>query len=344
MKDIEKKLADVLNTIESLKEVVVSIQKEVKPKELFKWYWNPKSNSAYYFVDNSDHSTNGIRCHAGSVKGDDCTRKATDEEIINTLAPIVREKGLIPGVTIKKPEDWGRGVESKLGVTKPSLNLSGEYLVVGGCFVYHFRSNTWAEVVKEENWKKVGTWIWSYSSNDPKDCKAFLIVSSNQFDYCCGLGSVCSDRATRIATEEEIKIELIKAARKKGFKDGVTVRRPSIWEIGNNIKITITSDYFDMSTNSRGHKYLRLGTYFIYSFDDNVWAEVVKEEPLVFGGYKVEKTIFANNDLGFKVGCTQFTLRLVKEMIVFMEENDIHQITVKGEFVTLDQLKKITML
>lgn len=85
------------------------------------------------------------------------------------------------------------------------------------------------------------------------------------------------------ATPSEVKDALVKEAEKRGFKEGVTIKWHGIFNgWGPNETRHIIPGNYDLYNNMRN---LSIGIICIFTEGD--WATIVKDEPIMIGGYEV---------------------------------------------------------
>lgn len=137
---------------------------------------------------------------------------------------------------------------------------------------------------------------------------------------------------TRKATFEEVQSALIREAKMRGFKDGVTANNSNVHgeKYGNSkIKGELT---YNMS-NDELYYYTHMDMYSIYK--QGKWAEVVKDEPIyLFGSrdWKVE-----TDDAEVHIGCQSYTKIFLIDMLDALEYVNGHSVKdVIKELIRLD--------
>ena len=194
---------------------------------------------------------------------------------------------------------------------------------------------------------KVGDWVYS------TELKKAVLLKNGELDNDSYTYPLIIE-STRLATDDEILKTLTEEAKKRGFKKGVTVKRPVSWKVQN--EIIICNDNFSIFNyiNSSDCKYkaFQINCFIIYRFDTDEWAEVVKDDGLKILGYKVEKIeksfnwdkVYEFGKKAYKIGCMEITNDFLLLLVENMEHNKIEEISFKGNTVTIDELKKIIKL
>lgn len=143
---------------------------------------------------------------------------------------------------------------------------------------------------------------------------------------------------TRKVKRETIEEFLILEAKRRGFKEGVTIDRQQCTTINSysrdvvDVKRLSGVDEFEYIETATIKDTLSFFGYFIYC--KGQWAEIVKKEKITVNGYKLERD-------GYKLnfGCARFCLDQFKHILYF---NDFNRY-LKVENVLNRKIKSITL-
>jgi hypothetical protein len=145
-------------------------------------------------------------------------------------------------------------------------------------------------------------------------------------DWSVGV-SMANPPQWKLATPEEIKEALVKEAKKRGFVNGVEYKH-----IHNsyNCKVQDAGGFVysskDFLTDGHG------GSVYI----EGQWAEILKEEVPVIGGYKLE-----DKGCYWSFGCFKFDRELTRKIFSILKNNGIDHLSIKGTKVTLKDVEKV---
>ncbi len=132
------------------------------------------------------------------------------------------------------------------------------------------------------------------------------------------------------ATPQEVENALIAEAKKRGFKEGVSIKG-----IYGGAGYTLSNT----SANIMNGDVFYLGGYLIYSRGQ--WAEIIKDDKIIIGGYEVE---FFENEV-VKIGCKEFRGLELTQLRDLMIRNGFNNVKFSGcndgYVVFLDTIKKI---
>lgn len=144
-----------------------------------------------------------------------------------------------------------------------------------------------------------------------------------------------NDKSDILATDEEVKSALIKEAEKRGFKVGVKIKRDH-FKLSRHT--TVLSDAPGLM--SYESDYNRLSFLGVYVFEDGLWAEIIKDEPLKVCGHEVKFDAWEIYIIGSKKIGKQELLEIKK----VMEFNNFNTISFDNYSVTLEEINKILNL
>ena len=241
-------------------------------------------------------------------------RLASDEEIVNKLKEVAEKMGYKEGVYIKPfPSYYNnkiKGNNYRIFGTEPNrhLVLDSEPMVA----IYDFRTDMWAEIVKEEKFKpKVGDWVITTGT------LAFLVVNNSAVqngDYELEINNTRELKDLRLSTDDEILKTLIRASNQRKYRKGLEVE--SLVKCTNSM---IIGEHHEITRGVKGNflamRYDYESSTAIYNLDTNIWAKIVEKPDHLFG-YKVE--YYPSNDVRddwkIKIGCQVIDKKFIKEL------------------------------
>jgi hypothetical protein len=189
---------------------------------------------------------------------------------------------------------------------------------------------------KEETKLEVGKWYKTENGRITflesfESCKGYGFNHSNWHNTEIGFTFISDPEDWNPATNKEVEDALIKEAKKRGFKDGITVIRPNEWgEVNNNV--TLSGNEFNFNGNWFGtYKGRRL-------FKDGVWAEIIEDKKPKICGFEME---FVEDGHAIKFGCKTFTTSRVKALYKNMQVLGVHHFSIEGNGIKINELKEV---
>jgi hypothetical protein len=190
---------------------------------------------------------------------------------------------------------------------------------------------------KQEPKFEVGKWY-----KDPNGC--FMVncqnpnIPYNNGSFGFGFGAISSewhdkglgkDRCLIPATPKEVETALIAEAKKRGFKG----RKVKTLDRGDNgIAWGDSLEYDSKNDSLYGDSG---GTGIIYK--QGQWAEIIKEDKIMIGGYEVEKI----DKGGIKIGCKKMSIENIMTIKNFMDKYRFTKISFDGIETDLETINKI---
>ena len=146
-----------------------------------------------------------------------------------------------------------------------------------------------------------------------------------------------------LATHKEVEEALIKEAKNRGFKEGVKVLRSDKLLSANETSSAPNEVYIMNNKYSYNAELNTLKIDGRVIFGTGEWAEIVKDEPIMINGFKVEKI-----DNHFKIGCKDITRKELNHIKGFMERNNYVKVNFSNDnnahLVHLETINKILAL
>lgn len=152
-----------------------------------------------------------------------------------------------------------------------------------------------------------------------------------------------ANRDLVLATDKEVGEALIKEAKNRGFKEGVKVLRSDKLLSANETSSAPNEVYIMNNKYSYNAELNTLKIDGRVIFGTGEWAEIVKDEPIMINGFKVEKI-----DNHFKIGCKDITRKELNHIKGFMERNNYVKVNFSNDnnahLVHLETINKILAL
>lgn len=149
---------------------------------------------------------------------------------------------------------------------------------------------------------------------------------------------ISGDHKIRPATEEETQSALVAEAKRRGFKEGVTIRVDWYDDEAytlNGCPISLGHEIYNDGDDTA----LRMGGACIYS--NGKWAEILKDQPITVGGYEVRYDVKTGLGAKVTIGCQTYTRWDVNLLFGCMDGMNIESLKVKGVEVTKEKVSEI---
>jgi hypothetical protein len=149
-----------------------------------------------------------------------------------------------------------------------------------------------------------------------------------------------ANRDSVLATDKEVGEALIKEAKNRGFKEGVKVLRSDKLLSANETSSAPNEVYIMNNKYSYNAELNTLKIDGRVIFGTGEWAEIVKDEPIKIGSYKVEKIEHG----GLQIGCKKMNIEQVLNIKNFMDKYKFSKVSFDGVETDLETINKILAL
>jgi hypothetical protein len=144
----------------------------------------------------------------------------------------------------------------------------------------------------------------------------------------------------KLATNQEVFEALKKEAIKRGFKRGVTLKATGINEEFYWIDSPISGEYeylaeTDTLDSSNGNGYI---------YHKGKWAEIIKEEPIMIGGFEVKFDHKGKSSESIIIGCKVISRPHLESLKNLMSLNKFKKVSFDGIETDLETIEKILTL